>query len=545
MDTEQTCPACQRPLPANAPQGLCPECLMKGGLGSRVEIGTATTASDPGGSGDKPFVPPTVAEIARFFPQLEVLAFIGQGGMGAVYKARQKQLDRVVALKILPPGIGDDAAFAKRFAREAKAMAKLSHPGIVTIHDFGQTDGLFYFLMEFVDGVTLWQLQNTGQVSPREALAIVPQICDALQYAHDAGIVHRDIKPENILLDRQGGVKVADFGLAKLVGIGAEPVAEGGAPAAAPALTEAGRAMGTPQYMAPEQRERPQEVDHRADIYSLGVVFYQLLTGELPSCPIEPPSKRVQIDVPLDEVVLRALEKEPQRRYQQASVLKTQVETIASTAPVQPPRERQSESPASGRSLPILAGILFLLPPAVFIWFLLAGHRTLGVDLDADVQFFTGLLGLPLSAGVGAVLAWVIEMLRSSLGLASDEVAPGTPRRWCWQAILSVVLLVVSLPLGGGAIVLLVLMRLESGGWDPGTEELVVTLSLFGGTFLTAAAATLLGIEALRRIRRASEPLRGRFGALAAAWFWPCMLAALAITLPSWERDRQRRAEHA
>ena len=143
MNSEQTCPACQRPLPDNAPQGLCPQCLMKGGLPSGMEIGAATTASDLRGSGDGRFVPPTVEEIARFFPQLEVLAFIGQGGMGAVYKARQKQLDRVVALKILPPGIGETAAFSERFSREAKAMAKLSHPGVVTIHDFGQTDGLF------------------------------------------------------------------------------------------------------------------------------------------------------------------------------------------------------------------------------------------------------------------------------------------------------------------------------------------------------------------------------------------------------------------
>ncbi len=706
MNAEQTCPACQRPLPDNAPQGLCPQCLMKGGLPSGMEIGAATTASDPGRAGDERFVPPTVEEIARFFPQLEVLAFIGQGGMGAVYKARQKQLDRVVALKILPPGIGDDAAFAERFGREAKAMAKLSHPGIVTIHDFGQADGLFYFVMEYVDGATLWQLLDRRRVSPREALAIVPQICDALQYAHDAGIVHRDIKPENILLDRQGRVKVADFGLAKLVGIGAEPVAEDGAAAGPPAQTEAGKVMGTPQYMAPEQRERPQEVDHRADIYSLGVVFYQLLTGELPSRPIEPPSKRVQIDVRLDEVVLKALEKEPQRRYQQAGEIKTRVETIvttpnadavgaatrppdrrmvrtanpASTSPIEqaqrqvkgpatallvaglisvlttpmvvlmwntevvpqsgverqavqtgaelvlpivaflaellgsialstlmivaavkmkrleayglaiaasilaiilltplcliglpigiwalvvlsgrevraafaqnrkratgsasasPPRERQSEHPASGRSLPILAGILFLLPlllpPAVFIWFLLVGHRTLGMDLDADVQPFAGLLGLPLSAGVGAALAWAIEILRSSLGSTSEETAPATPRRWCWQAILSVVLLVVSLPLGGVTIVFLHLGGQDFQGWkgwDPGVEELVVTLSLVGGAFLTAAAATLLAVGALRQIRRAWEPLRGRLGALAAAWFWPCMLAVTTVSLP-------------
>ncbi|HXF09188.1 MAG TPA: serine/threonine-protein kinase, partial [Desulfuromonadaceae bacterium] len=156
--------------------------------------------------------------MAAKFPQLEIVELIGAGGMGAVYKARQRELDRVVALKILPPGIGGDPAFADRFAREAKALAKLNFPGIVTIHDFGRMDGLFYFLMEFVDGVTLRQLLNAGRVSPREALAIVPQICDALQFAHDHGIVHRDIKPDNILIDRRGRVKVADFGLAKIIG---------------------------------------------------------------------------------------------------------------------------------------------------------------------------------------------------------------------------------------------------------------------------------------------------------------------------------------
>ena len=197
--------------------------------------------------------------------------------------------------------------------------------------------------MEFVDGVNLRQLLQSGRVSPREALAIVPQICDALQFAHDQGIVHRDIKPENILLDRRGRVKVADFGLAKIVGPDA-PLSpslstpgrgEGGAPASgegivsSTSLTDAGKVMGTPNYMAPEQVSHPADVDHRADIYALGVVFYQMLTGELPGKHLEPPSRKVQIDVRLDEVVLRALEKNPELRYQQVSVLKTQMETIA------------------------------------------------------------------------------------------------------------------------------------------------------------------------------------------------------------------------
>ncbi len=315
------CPHCGR---ANAvPEalgGLCPECLMKAGFATNASIGGAVQF---------PYTPPTPEELAGFFPQLEILELIGRGGMGAVYKARQKQLDRMVALKILPPHISSDPSFADRFAREAKALAKLNHPNIVTLYEFGQADGLFYFLMEYVDGVNLRQLLGASRLSAREALAIVPQICDALQYAHDAGIVHRDIKPENILMDRRGRVKVADFGLAKLIGNAADAAGSAVPAGDAGSVTEVGKVMGTPQYMAPEQTEHPSEVDHRADIYSLGVVFYQMLTGELPKGDFAPPSKKVVVDVRLDEVVLRAMEKRPELRYQQVSDVKTMVETIA------------------------------------------------------------------------------------------------------------------------------------------------------------------------------------------------------------------------
>ena len=364
-DQPPKCPQCGTPLPSGALAGFCPACLLRAGAAAD----TVTEGKQPA------FMPPSVAELAPLFPQLEILELIGKGGMGAVYKARQKQLDRIVALKILPPGIGKDAAFAERFTREAKALAKLNHPGIVTLYEFGKVGSrrgneaeagsagamnppphvggyeIYFFLMEFVDGVNLRQLLQAGRISAREALAIVPQICDALQFAHDQGIVHRDIKPENILLDRRGRVKVADFGLAKIVG---EPLSrpldtlspsdgERAGERGAPVLTDAGKVMGTPQYMSPEQMERPQEVDHRADIYALGVVFYQMLTGELPGKKLEAPSKKVSIDVRLDEVVLRALEKKPELRYQQASVLKTQVETILSNKDTSttPPRDME------------------------------------------------------------------------------------------------------------------------------------------------------------------------------------------------------------
>jgi len=325
MNTKPICSTCGKPLEATAPGGLCPECLILAGLGTGVDLGADSQTRAP----RSVFVPPSIEELAKHFPQLEIIALIGQGGMGAVYKARQKELDRIVALKILPPDIGRDHAFADRFTREAKALAKLNHPGIVTIHEFGRADDLYFFVMEYVDGVNLRQLLQGGRVSAREALAIVPQICDALQFAHDQGIVHRDIKPENILLDRRGRVKVADFGLAKIIGGPADESSAGGAADAPAALTDASKVMGTPQYMSPEQVVAPGEVDHRADIYALGVVFYQMLTGELPGKIIEPPSRKVSIDVRLDEIVLRALEQKPELRYQQASILKTRVETIA------------------------------------------------------------------------------------------------------------------------------------------------------------------------------------------------------------------------
>jgi serine/threonine protein kinase/HEAT repeat protein len=321
------CPDCGQSIPSGGLSGMCPVCLLRQGA-----------AGDT--AGGAPFTPPALEDLARLFPHLEILGLIGTGGMGAVYKARQRELDRVVALKILPPGIDDRPGFAERFTREARALAKLNHSGIVAIHDTGRVEGLYYLLMEYVDGLNLRQLLQDKQISYREALAIVPMICDALQYAHDAGVVHRDIKPENILLDKQGRVKVADFGLAKLVGISEMDMPH--APSTAPYLTEAGQVMGTPQYMAPEQIAHPSDVDHRADIYSLGIVFYQMLTGELPGRVLEPPSKKAEVDVRLDEVVRRALEMKPEDRYQRASEVKMCVETIIASPASGQTKEDQS-----------------------------------------------------------------------------------------------------------------------------------------------------------------------------------------------------------
>src|SRR5580704_3321192 len=253
MGTNPNCQVCGKPLEPNAPDGLCPECLMRGAF---------PTGTDSSGKTPR-FTPPTIEELAPKFPQLDILEFIGQGGMGAVYKARQKQLDRIVALKILPPQTAGGPGFAERFSREARALAMLNHPHIVTLYEFGQADGLFYFLMEFVDGITLRRLLNNGRIAPKEALAIVPQICEALQYAHERGVVHRDIKPENILLSKEGQVKIADFGVAKIMAHDSDEKAEPISGLQSGELTEAGSVLGTPQYMAPEQVVHPLEVDHR------------------------------------------------------------------------------------------------------------------------------------------------------------------------------------------------------------------------------------------------------------------------------------------
>lgn len=311
------CPKCGTALNPGAAGGLCPQCLLAVGLGTEP---SANPPAGEGKGGSSVESPPTLEELAPAFPQLEIQEWIGHGGMGSVYRARQLVLDRVVALKVLSRHAGRDPAFAERFHREARALARLNHPNIVTVHDFGEASGWFYLVMELVDGADLRQVLQQGKLRPEEALRIVPAVCDALQYAHRNGVVHRDIKPGNILMDREGKVKIADFGIAKLAESGAAEVT----------LTEARQTMGTPHYMAPEQVENPGSVDHRADIYSLGVVFYEMLTGELPLGRFAPPSRCVQVDVRLDEVVLRTLEKEPARRYQQAGEVKTEVERIAS-----------------------------------------------------------------------------------------------------------------------------------------------------------------------------------------------------------------------
>jgi tRNA A-37 threonylcarbamoyl transferase component Bud32 len=646
MSETRECPHCGKPLPTVAVGGLCPECMLRLGASHPTDWPDETAV---GAVGDDRPPPPAPEEMARHFPQLEVLACLGRGGMGVVYQARQPKLNRLVALKVLAPERGTDAKFAERFAQEAQTLARLSHPNIVAVYDFGETNGIYYLLMEYVEGRSLRDLLRAGQITPERALAIVPPICEALQFAHQHGVVHRDIKPENVLLDREGRVKIADFGVAKLLG----------EPRRHPALTEDRQVIGTPHYMAPEQVERPQLVDHRADIYSLGVVFYEMLTGELPLGRFAPPSRKVGVDVSLDEVVLHALEKEPDRRYQHASEVKTDVEGIAvksrDAAFESKQRTRSSESeqplrpaaplpatrhvtkfkgsrmlglgavppllwlsvvwmfgvaiwqwvsfpheprwiqlllaagllyrfrfayaamiffavsglpvalagsswhaiavwvvaalpavpvafctgwffprdPTTGRRAggDFVAGAMMALPALAFLWLLRGGYRMAGIDLDAEVRFWVGAFGLPLSAAAGALLGLALKPWLAGFSCSAAVRSPDQPGRWSAWTLAAMVFLVLSLPLGGGATVMLDLIGQEPS-WNPAPAEAVFTMKLGTLTILMVLGTLILGFEALRHMQKEPVNSKGWLGAVAATWLWPFLL--ISILLTSW-----------
>jgi hypothetical protein len=306
-----TCPDCGLEYrPRDSLKHLCPGCLYRGLAGeSAPDLAEElrTHAARPGR-----FRPPKTSELQPHFPHLEIIELLGQGGMSAVYKARQKSIDRVVALKILPLEVAEAGGGVERFARETRTLARLSHPNIVTLYDAGQAGPWCYCIMEFISGPNLRQLLGDSRLSPADVLRIVPDICDGLQFAHDQGVVHRDMKPENVLIDEHGRAKIADFGLARVL---PSSVVSG-------SLTATHQVVGTPRYIAPEQMDRPREVDPRADLYSLGVMLYEMLTGEIPAGHFQPPSRKSDSDARLDEVVLRALAREPARRYQNARALR-------------------------------------------------------------------------------------------------------------------------------------------------------------------------------------------------------------------------------
>jgi serine/threonine protein kinase len=292
----------------------------------------------PSSAPRKTWEPPSAEELAQFLPQYDIERILGRGGMGAVYKGTQKSLERPVAIKILSAEMeANDPSFAERFKNEARAMGKLSHPGIVSVFDSGTTeDNMLYIVMEFVEGTDVAKMiAQQGRLHTEHAMAITAHVCDALQYAHERGIIHRDIKPANIMVGYDGAVKVADFGLAKMSHDGRS------------GLTQSGMAMGTLYYMAPEALILGSSVDHRADVYAVGVMLYQMLTGKLPQGMFKLPSLLVPgLDPRYDAIISKALREDRAIRYQSVFEMRHDLDAIL-TQPVVKVDASNQKAPAA------------------------------------------------------------------------------------------------------------------------------------------------------------------------------------------------------
>ncbi|QTN33113.1 serine/threonine protein kinase [Akkermansiaceae bacterium] len=263
------------------------------------------------------FQAPEIGEVARLFPAYDIHTLIACGGMGAVYQATQRSLDRTVAIKILPREFSTDSAFRAGFEAEAKAMAKLNHPNLIGVYDFGEAGGMLYIVMEYVAGKSLFHSAHGFAVDQAEALAIVIGVCEGLANAHENGVLHRDIKPSNILLDANANPKIGDFGLAR---------------ALEREIEEGEQIFGTPGYTAPEVLTPPYAIDQRADIYSVGVMLHELLTGKLPDADPRPTSQICGCNQRLDAIIFRALHPDPKYRYASAAELAEDLGKI-STSP--------------------------------------------------------------------------------------------------------------------------------------------------------------------------------------------------------------------
>jgi len=333
---------------------------------------------------------------------IEIEEEIGRGGMGAVYRARHRALGRPVAVKFLPPALAAQPSFRERFAREAQVLGRLSHARIVAVHDCGEQDGQPYIVMEYVDGAPL----SAHLPLPAErAAALGEQVCEALAYAHARGVVHRDIKPDNLLLDADGGVKVADFGIARLGGDG-------------PAITAPQQTAGTPHYQAPEALAGAPP-DPRMDLYSLGVVLYQAVSGRLPVGDVTP------LPGPLGGVVRRALAADPDRRFRDADEMR---------------RALRGAAPATERALPpeervwiYAVALLQAISCAVALWALLLS-LTPRIVSPTDVLPLIMLPGERLADG--RLVSWArFETWPTLAALATFVVAISAygALRWHWR----------------------------------------------------------------------------------------------------------------
>jgi TolB-like protein/predicted Ser/Thr protein kinase len=341
------CRKCGAKIFADAPEGLCARCMLKIALGMPQEASVAGVANPAGmdklSRGDAPAAPEAkkgarAAELLGELGDYELLEEIGRGGQGVVFRARQKSLNRTVALKVIGLGQWASKAHLKRFRREAEAAASLEHPGIVPIHEVGERDGSCYFSMQFIEGGQLDQIVRREPMPIRQTAELIVKVSRTVHYAHEHGILHRDIKPGNILLDAKGEPHLTDFGLARLLETEST-------------VTRTLEVLGTPSYMAPEQALGENvAVSKATDVYGLGAVLYQLLTGQPPFAggttyetikllldtePRQPRSLNRKIDRDLSTICLKCLEKHPQRRYPSALALAEDLERWLKHEPIQ------------------------------------------------------------------------------------------------------------------------------------------------------------------------------------------------------------------
>lgn len=429
--SQPTCPRCGADLARGTPQGLCLRCVLQQVATAIEEERTlsanATAPSlrkHPGGARW------SAAEISGHFQDLEVLELVGVGGMGAAYKARQRSLDRIVALKILSSELASDPAFIERFSREARLLARLNHPNIVTVFQAGSVGPFAYLIMEYVEGENLRHAIQSGRFGPEEALLLARNICEPLQFAHEQGILHRDIKPENILINARGEVKIADFGIAKLVGA-TEP--------GMVTLTRENSMLGSPRYMSPEQLETPGDVDQRADIYSLGLVLYELLTGRLPMGKFEPPSSRTAVDARVDEILMQALERDRATRFQTVDELKARLQELIES---KSPANLAVGNPLATRAAVCTGASLALaLVAAAYFQIMLEQNRNNAVrDSTLYMILAVELVVVGIPAVLGMLFGWrVLAELRGRRGSK-----PGFDTALCgalpWPLILGLVM---------------------------------------------------------------------------------------------------------
>src|SRR6266516_4357677 len=335
------CAKCGAKISSDAPRGVCPACLLETGLGLLAnEIDEARNASRAprlAGPGTPNMKSPT-ARMLGDFGDYELLEEIGRGGQGVVYRARQKSLNRTVALKVIGLGHWATEAHLKRFRREAEAAASLEHPCIVPIYEVGERDGSCYFSMKFIEGGQLDEVVRREPMPIRRAVELIAKVARTVHYAHEHHILHRDIKPGNILLDQKGEPHLTDFGLARLV-------------ESESTVTRTLEVLGTPSYMAPEQAVgNNAAISSVTDVYGLGAVLYQLLTGQPPFAggttyetiklvldtePRQPRLLNPKIDRDLSTICLKCLEKDPKRRYTSALALAEDLERWLKHEPIQ------------------------------------------------------------------------------------------------------------------------------------------------------------------------------------------------------------------